>query len=422
MNKFNSYRIILVLLILFLMPIDFFSPTANILREAGAKPFNLFVLSCSLFYIFIGGKIFSKKLQNEINVNRYLFAILGFGFLAFLLNILTFDYPQSNRLPEFQFFSQLSMFLMFIFVFQGLTLIFSSPLNRQYTLQLIPAAILIHLLIIFMEFCGIFNSNEGMLSLFRGGGELFVRPSGLMSEPSYFGAFAGLYAIPLIFINKFNKIINGLIFFALILISIVIEAKTFVVVFAAQLLYLMCVIKNMKILKTLITLLVFVFIGVTYYVIFYLGVLNLEENMSSVMRFGSSQIAFNVATSGYGLLGIGFGQFHFFYTPLFSPDYLLYSKEALDQMSNFNDSRASTFNLPLRILVETGVGGLFLFLMLIYRIFSKFHNSKDPVTQVGLLFLAGSLGFLLTQDSYCLPSLAFALALVITQKRALLKK
>ena len=140
------------------------------------------------------------------------------------------------------------------------------------------------------------------------------------------------------------------------------------------------------------------------------------------MRFGSNLLALNVATSGYGLVGIGFGQFHFFYTPEFSPKFLLLSNEAIAQMYQVVDSRASTFSLPLRILLETGIGGLFLSVLFIYRIFSRFYNSKDPSTQVGLLFLAGSLSFLFTQDSYCLPSLAFGLALIVTEKKPILQK
>lgn len=401
------------------MPIDFFSPTANVLREAGAKPFNLFVILFLFFHVVFLGKIFSNKLQNKVNVNKYLLGILAFGTVAFLINFFLYDYPSNERTPAYQFFTQFSMFLMFIFVYQALTIIFSKPLLREYVLQLIPVAVFIHLLFIILE---LYEFLPEVLLLFRGDAGLFVRQSGLMSEPSYFGTFAGLYAIPLMFFNKSNKTINGLMFFALIFISLIIEAKTFAIVFASQLLYLLFVMKYRRSLKTLITILVFIFIGTAYYLIVDLQALNLEENLSSIMRLGSSHLAFNVATSGYGFLGIGFGQFHFFYTSLFSPDYLLLSKEALDQMANVNDSRASTFNLPLRIFVETGVGGLLLFLMLFYQIFSSFHKSKDPVTQVGLLFLVGSLGFLLTQDTYCLPSLAFSLALVITQKRASLQK
>jgi len=419
MINFNNYSKTLALLILILMPIDFFSPTVYVLREAGAKPFNLFVILFLIFYVLFLGKIFSNKLQNKVNVNRYLLGILAFGTVAFLINFFLYDYPSNERTPAYQFFTQFSMFLMFIFVYQALTIIFSKPLFREYAIQLIPVAVFIHLSFIILEF---YEFLPEVLLLFRGDAGLFVRQSGLMSEPSYFGAFAGLYAIPLLFFNKSNKLINSLMFFALIFISLVIEAKTFFIVFAAQLLYLIFLTKFMKIVKSLIIILFFMFISIAYYFIVDLQAVNMEENLSSIMRLGSSHLAFNVATSGYGFLGIGFGQFHFFYTSMFSPDYLLISKEALDQMSNIHEYRASTYNLPVRVLVETGLGGLFIFLMLFYRIFSRFHNSKDPVTQVGLLFLVGSLGFLLTQDSYCLPSLAFGLALVITQKSASLQK
>jgi hypothetical protein len=407
------------------MPIDFFSPTAIVLREAGAKPFNLFVILILFFYVVFLGKIFSNKLQNKVNVNKYLLGILAFGTVAFSINFFLYDYfsnVSNERTPAYQFFTQFSMFLMFIFVYQALTIIFSRSINRQYVLQLLPAVVLIHLLFIFFEFYGIFNADDpGILSLFRGNAGLIDRPSGLMSEPSYFGAFAGMYAIPLIFINRYNKI-NLLMALALILISLEIQAKTFIIVFAAQLLFIVLGIKKTRSSKFFTTILLFIFIGTAYYFIVDLHALNLQENLSSIMRIGSSHTAFNVATSGYGFLGIGFGQFHFFYNSLFSPDYLLLSNEALDQMANANNLRASTFSLPLRILVETGVCGLFVSTLLFYRIFRRFNDSKDSATQVGLLFLVGSLGFLFTQDTYCLPSLAFGLALVITQKNATLQK
>jgi hypothetical protein len=412
-----------MLAVLILLPIDWFSPTGQLFREAGAKPLNLFIMLCYLTFILTSGKFFVKNLQSRVNVSGYLLTILILGTFAFFINCLTFYYSSSNRTPEFQFFSQFSMFLMFIFIYQGFTLIFSKSTYRECVIQIIPTAVLIHLTFVFLEFHGIFSiGNPGILSLFRSNAGLIDRPSGLMSEPSYFGTFAGMYAIPLIFINKSNRIINGLMALALILVSIEIQAKTFIIVFASQLIYLVLGFKKTKIVKILITICIVIFIGIALYVLLQTQALNFEQNLSSVMRFGSNMLTLNVATSGYGLMGIGFGQFHFFYTPEFSPNFLLLSKEALDQMSNVNDSRASTFSLPLRILVETGVAGLFIAVLLAYRIFSRFHSSEDPVTQVGLLFLSGSLAFLFTQDSYCLPSLAFSLALVVTQKNSTFKK
>lgn len=140
----------------------------------------------------------------------------------------------------------------------------------------------------------------------------------------------------------------------------------------------------------------------------------INENMSSVMRVGSNMLALNVALEGYGLLGIGIGQFHFMYTPEFAPDYLLLSQEALDLMGGVTGRRASTFNLPLRLLVETGVIGLALGTLMLFQLFWSLRNTTDPIAQTGLIFVAGSLGFLMTQDTYCLPSLAFGLALSLT--------
>ena len=417
-SKFNSYRKLLVLLILFLTPIDYFSPTAQVLREAGAKPLNIFILLCLFFYAFLSGKIFHIKLLKMDYVNRCLFLILVLGLFAFLMNISFYNYPASNRTPEFQFFSQFFMFVLFILVFNSLRLYFSRDELRQYLVTIIPIVVFLHLVIFSMEFFGIFNKdNPGLIIFFRNSAGLIDRASGLMSEPSYFGAFAGLFAIPLILFCKKYRIVNVAMSFMLVFISVLIQAKTFFIVIFVQILFLLVGNKQSLKRKFLIVILAVPLVAIAIYTLNTTLVLNVDQNLSSANRVGSGLLGLNVATSGYGLLGIGFGQFHFFYLPEYSPYFLLFSQEALDQMNNVNDTRASTFSLPIRLLVETGVFGLIAAVTFIYILFGKFSGSKDIATQTGLLFISGSIGFLLTQDTYCLPSLALGLALVITQSK-----
>ena len=405
------------------MPIDFFTPTAHIFREAGAKPLNIFIFLCLFFYGFIGRKISSKKFLNLNYINRYLLLILTLGLFAFILNIFIYNYPPSNRTPEFQFFSQFFMFALFILVFNALRLYFSRDELRQYLVAKIPIVVFLHLVIFSMEFFGFFNiDTPGLIILFRNSAGLIDRASGLMSEPSYFGAFAGLFALPLILFCKKYRIVNIVMSFMLVFISVLIQAKTFFIVIFVQILFLLVGNKQSLKRKFIILSLVMPLLAMAIYTFNTTLVLNVEQNLSSANRLGSGLLALNIAKSGYGLLGIGFGQFHFFYFPEYSPNFLLLSQEALDQMNNVNDTRASTFSLPIRLLVETGVFGLMAAIILIYSSFRKFSSSQDIATQTGLLIISGSVGFLLTQDTYCLPSLALGLALVITQPKSPINK
>jgi hypothetical protein len=419
-KKLNFIDKFFILFLLILLPVDFFYPTALIFKEAGAKPFNLFVLFYILLYL-----VFSKNFLfiNFIHkANNYLLLILIFGTTAFFINFLFFDYPSSNRAPEFQFFSQFFMFVLFILVFNLLRLYFLRNDFRIYLISVIPVVVFIHLILFTIEFLGIFNGdNPGFIRYFRNNAGLIDRSSGLMSEPSYFGAFAGIFTLPLLFFCKKYRLFNILMAALLFLISIYIQAKTFFIVIFIQIIFFLLFNPSRKY-SIIIGLLLIPLFATAVYTMNTSQVFNVEQNLSSAYRLGSGLLALNVASSGYGFLGIGFGQFHFFYLQEFSPDFLLLSHEALNQINNVYDSRASTFSLPIRILIEAGIFGLASAIMLIYTLFRKFSSSNDRVTQTGLFFISGSIGFLLTQDSYCLPSLALGLALVLTQPKYLISK
>jgi hypothetical protein len=405
-----------ILALLFLMPIDYFYPLASIFREAGSKPFNLFVLFV-LFFYFVAGRSFSFK-KNEININLYLLTILSLGIIAFFVNSLVNPVLANNRTPQLQFFQQCLMFILFILVFNGLRFFFSRNELRQYILSVIPIVVLLHLIIFSLELCNIFNiDNPAFLLFFRNDAGLLDRASGLMSEPSYFGTFSGLFVIPLLFFCKKHKVLNILLALLLVFFSLLINAKTFFIVILPQILFLIFESKNPLKTKIALGFLSILFLAFIAYVINLSTMFNFEENLSSAMRFGSNMLALNVATSGYGIFGIGFGQFHFYYSPDFSPNFLLNSNEALMQMNNKINTRASTYNLPLRLWVETGIIGLIIAVVLFFKILRIFQSSKDLATQLGILFTLGSVGFLLTQDSYCLPSLALGLALVLSQPK-----
>jgi hypothetical protein len=155
------------------------------------------------------------------------------------------------------------------------------------------------------------------------------------------------------------------------------------------------------------------FLALSFYVIISNSTFDMQENLSSVLRLGSTVLALNVARDGYAITGIGFGQFHFLFRPQFAPSFLLISAVADDQFSSSIGFRASTYNIYVRILLETGFIGLILLLWILYRIMKSARNDPRPGTYFGMLLLAGSLGFLLTQDSYFFPPLVVGLAIVL---------
>jgi len=406
---------ILLLVILVLLPIDWFAPTGLLLREAGAKPLNLFLLICMLA-LCVGGKpVFFARVYPSISLQTYLAGIVFCGTVAFLINIAFMpSVPLSDRSQVFQYISQTVMLLLFMAGLQTLIYFFGDTAMRQRVMGLLPLAASLHLLFYALEGLQIFSQGApGMLALFRNEQGLIDRPSGLMSEPSYYGTFAAMYAIPLVIFGGQHKILKRILAIALLATALLIHAKTLFVVLGAQLLYLATARKSPTMRAMFGTILVAVVLAVIY-MIMNGATPNLDENLSSIMRLGSNVLALNVATEGYGLIGVGTGQFHFMYRPEFAPDYLFLSQEAVDQIYEVSGRRASTFNWPLRLLVESGLPGLFLASLMLLRVFWSLRRTTDRITQTGLCFVAGSLGFLMTQDTYALPSLAFGLALAMT--------
>lgn len=405
----------LLLVILVLLPIDWFGPTGLLLREAGAKPLNLFLLICMLA-LCVGGKpVFFARVYPSISLQTYLAGIVFCGTVAFLINIAFMpSVPLSDRSQIFQYISQTVMLLLFMAGLQTLIYFFGDTALRQRVMDLLPLAASLHLLFYVLEGLQIFSQGApGMLALFRNEQGLIDRPSGLMSEPSYYGTFAAMYAIPLVIFGGQHKNLKRILAIALLTTALLIQAKTMFIVLGAQLLYLATARKSPTTVAMFGSMIVAVFLA-GIYMITNGATPNLDENLSSIMRLGSNMLALNVATEGYGLIGVGTGQFHFMYRPEFAPDYLFLSQEALDQMYGVSGSRASTFNLPLRLLVESGLPGLLLASLMLLRVFWSLRRTTDLITQTGLCFVAGSLGFLMTQDTYSLPSLAFGLALAMT--------
>ncbi|HET7103231.1 MAG TPA: hypothetical protein VFI20_04010 [Terracidiphilus sp.] len=339
--------------------------------------------------------------------------ILALGTLAFSINAI-FGWSGFGRAknPEIEFGAQAALFLAFALVVLVHAEFFREARWRSRVVTLMAWAAVVHLVIFLLEATHLFSPASLPLELFRTTSDI-GRPSGLMSEPSYFGAFAGLYGGPLLLVRSVPHYRwRCVLAIALFACAVIIRAKTFVPVMICEF-CLVIWMRGRSVLKLRYLPIAIAVVLISLYVIIANAALDLQDNLSSVMRIGSAQLASNVAIRGYGLTGIGFGQFHYFFRPQFAPSYLFLSSEAREQFSLSATMRASTYNFFIRMLLETGIVGLLLFTGMIYSVLRSARNNLSADSQLGIFLLAGSLGFLFTQDPYFYPPLALALAILL---------
>jgi hypothetical protein len=347
------------------------------------------------------------------------FAILLLGIASFYFNtvfpvdIFSVDIVgELNRNQETQFYQQLAMQVIVVPCLLATSFVLSN-INGFVLIKIIERAAIVHIMFYAAEFFGFF-SNTVFQEIFRNG-ELIERASGLMSEPSYYGVFAALYSLPILFFSQSNskKYVLPIL---LILTAGVSLGKTFAAVFIFQLIFVYFARKSMGFGR--LTTITYVLAGVSLLLIgaVSLGTFDLQGNLSSVMRLGSSFVAINLITMSASPLGLGFGQFHFYYGGPYIPDILYLSSEAIMQM-NDPTSRASTFNQFLRYWVETGPIGLVSILSIIWLCLRRALIIQSSRAIVGGLFLFGAVGFLMTQDTYLYPPFLVGIALIESARR-----
>lgn len=407
-------RKIVLFLLIFLIPIDWFAPTGNLLAEAGSKPSNVFFILAFLFTL-IFHRNFLKKINASI-INSALI-ILTLSIFGMLINISNgwsdFNYYKN---PLVQFFNQSLMLIVFFLSIATVSYILEQSKNYNI-LNFVTIAAFLHLAIFMAEFSNLISDKNSWLTYFRVDEGAIERATGLMSEPSYFGTAAALLGFPLIFINdsfryKYIRILIGL---TLIIFSFIVNAKTILLVLLFQTLIFLLY------RKISIKIYAFLLIGTffAYNLIASTQVLNTEENISSAIRLGSSHLALNVILNGYGITGIGIGQFHYFYLPEYAPSYLTSFSGAYEYFGSDIQSRASTYNIFLRFFIETGFLGLFIFINFIKNQINFAMKNKTINSEIGLYLIAGSIGFLMTQDTYSYPPLILGLALVLSERSRL---
>ena len=401
---------IYVFLVIFVLPIDWFQPTGEVFREFGARPATMLLVAGGALAFFVVGPFRKLKQGIETGIILVFISWLAVGWIAFLINLFlgwsTWEYAKN---PFIQLINQSMLILTCGVALAGnVRLMRAFPIVKLF-IRYLPAAAVLHAAIFLLEASGLISDSVMPLSLFRVDDGTIVRPTGLFSEPSYFGTFASIYGTAILCIETvaWSKARNTALALALYGGAVFIGAKTFIVALAAQIAFI--VLRQTRSPKEiLVAALALVFLGTcSLYFIRTFSALDVDANLSSAMRFGSTLLSLNAASEGFGLLGIGIGQFHFFYREEFAPGFLLMSSEALQQLGWYAPNRASTYNLFTRVLLEMGVAG---FLILMIGIWKVWHAQvKRKLLPFSVMF-AGSLGFLMTQDTYFYPPLVFSIA------------
>jgi len=400
-------------MVMLLLPIDWFYPTGMLFREGGAKPDIPLLVCGSVLILLLKPTYFLHMNIIVYQTGLLLIGIFMLGSVAFWINCLfTWSGYEYAKNPITQFITQSTLFFLFTMAVVTHANLLRFLEWRMFLLKTIPVVVIIHMSIFFLEYWQLLSVGHGPLSLFRTI-TTYERPSGLMSEPSYFGAFVGMYGTVLVLIRSVPqyklRCILGILLFVC---AVLTDAKTFIPVSVCAL--AVAVWQHPKsLLRIRYVPIAIVFLAVCSYVIVSRSALDVQENYSSAMRLGSSVLALNVARHGYAVTGIGFGQFHFFYKPSFAPSFLVATNESSIQFSSSIEYRASTFNYYVRLLLETGLVGLIMLLYMLYRIMRAARYDFRPESLLGMLLLAGSLGFLFTQDTYFYPPLVIGLALVL---------
>lgn len=418
---------VLLLILLVLMPIDSFAPGAALLREFGGRPFNLILMAVIVVSAIIRPREWFNYRWDRAEFTPYvlIFAGLGISTVFFLVNeIQHIAIASAQRTPIYSFISQLSVFftaILFILFLRRFC-----ELYRHVMMSALPKIFLwvaaVHLFFFAVQFLLINGLDivpvTALLNWIRVDAGT-MRPFGLMSEPSYWGAFVA-YIWPILFFcfddGSVARRLSRTCALLLIGTALFIGARTLIGIVFVQALILVLSSRINTLVKLI--LLIVCAAGGMLGLILSTDIFAVSDNLSSAMRLGSTLLALNVAGS-YGLFGVGVGQFHYYFTPEFAPNFLLLSSEAANIFGDVSDFRASTFNFYVRLMVELGVIGMLGYMMLIVRAGRSILHLPELNMRRGLgLAYVGAMAFWLTQDSFLYSPALFFIALGLSLSRA----
>lgn len=417
-----SHRIFIIFLA-FLLPMDWFSPTGLLLREFGAQPVNVLVLMVGLILapnaLNRGWELQNKYFHGKLFLIGILM-LIGGGGLGFLFSLDFWDYPMTgHKNPYLQFVLQGALLACLPLAILVIRHYFANENLLNYFIKCMRWAAVAHLFFFSIDYFAMVSVHDWLFSMFRSGVYTpNIRLSGLFSEPSYYGFAVSIY-LPFIYMGISQRSFSSKLFWFIVVIV------SFVSLFMSGSRTGMVLILMQTLVWSLLS---------RHYLLFKLTALGLlaglvatkfnlittnKLDLSTIMRVGSVLLSINAAFDGWGLSGIGFGQFHFFYVPDYAPDFLFSSHEAKDYFKGIPEHRAHTFNLFTRLLLETGILGFIGWLLFIYAISLPKSGMLTELTHRDrFLFLSVVASFFLLscQDFYLyLPF--YILVIVFSQSR-----
>jgi hypothetical protein len=394
----NSLSInnILISIALFFSSINFFQPSALIFREFGIFPSVLLLNTFALLN-------FRSSLNFKVSKSFLNFLIIFIiGLMIGICHILIdgiMSYGGKNNLHQLYF--QSLLLLDTIFVSYVLSFYFSKKNNLNFFFSIIPYALIFNLAFFYYDFY--FNFPEIITKLTNNDS----RPSGLSSEPSFYQAYIAILALAIINL-KINKFFKFIIFILSIISCIISGEQTFY--FILFLFFLIYIVFNLKI-SNYIKSFIFIFMILLSIFSVYVFFDFIPDNQESfLMRFGSSLTAINIFLSN--LLGIGIGQFHFYFNDIYVPKRLLHFNEALFFLREESLIKAHVFNYYTRLLIEFSPVALFIFLKTIFKeIYCKLYIRSDQSLNI-LYFFVSSAIFMMSIDLFSYPLQIFSFGLI----------
>ncbi|HZO22436.1 MAG TPA: hypothetical protein VFB37_08000, partial [Steroidobacteraceae bacterium] len=296
-----------VFLVMLLLPMDWFAPTGMLFREFGAKPATLLLTLGG-----ICGMAFVRKGRRLAGVSVELIALvifsawLALGFLSALANFIGgWSDWHSDRSPFGQLINQSALVVVCGIAVIGNARIFCSyPAVSRLVARYLPLAMLLHLFAFGLNATGVVSQSSAVFAPFRAvEAHDTNRPTGLFSEPAYFGTFAALYGAALwsLPVGRLRKSFYVLLALGAFGASIAIGAKTFVVVLGAQAMYYVLHRTRSLISGIASAFILLLIVAVGIYFIQVYSALDVRSNLSSADRLGSAMLATNVAAQGYAL-------------------------------------------------------------------------------------------------------------------------
>ncbi len=412
---------------LLLLPVDGFPWGIDQLREFGARPVNfilLFVFALEIVSLDFGKGIWPDK--RLIALGKWLLVLFSLNLIVVVVDLpFSHDSPLAFREPLtawfFQYLMALWMFMSFLLWIKIISRLKLLGAGYRPFVALLAVAALVNVLLFGNDIVRLFTSGNlvsdsigNVLELFRG--EYKLRPSGLSTEPSLFGAWV-VFIWPLLIFHDRSRVSSARLSYCavstgalVILAGIASGALTFIIPFIAQgAIYFAF---RMRRQGGFISKPFFFFVIAAPIAAFTLSPYfeRIDEltgpslDPSSMARLGSTVDSLNAIVHN-PMFGIGIGQFSYYYAQ-YAPNFALDNPEVQLWAFGETDYRASTFNMITRIGAEVGLPGALLFCVIVFLIFSRlwalarserFSNSLT----IGI-FLAsiGGFAFWLTQDQF----------------------